>query len=131
MDSIRIKLIVCVPAFDEGGSIAGVLVQARKHVDRVVVCDDGSRDLTGAVAEGLGAVVVRHEWNMGYGAALRSLFSESLRLGADIVVTLDADGQHNADDKHVCYFDRFECDHRGLDVDDPSHHTMGYDERGP
>lgn len=43
-----------------------MLVQARKHVDRVVVCDDGSRDLTGAVAEGLGAVVVRHEGNRGY-----------------------------------------------------------------
>ena len=59
-------VVACIPAFNEEGSIAGVLVQARKHVDRVVVCDDGSRDLTGAVAEGLGAVVVRHEGNRGY-----------------------------------------------------------------
>ncbi|MCJ7574186.1 glycosyltransferase [Candidatus Bathyarchaeota archaeon] len=41
----------CVPAFNEWGSIAGVVVQAEKYVDRVVVCDDGSRDLTGAIAE--------------------------------------------------------------------------------
>ena len=53
----------CIPAFNEEGNIAGVVVQARKYVDRVVVCDDGSVDLTGAIAEGLGAVVIRHERN--------------------------------------------------------------------
>jgi len=51
-------VVACIPAYNEEGSIAGVVVQARKYVDRVVVCDDGSRDLTGAIAEGLGAVVV-------------------------------------------------------------------------
>jgi len=49
-------VVACIPAFNEEGSIAGVVVQARKYVDRVVVCDDGSVDLTGAIAEGLGAV---------------------------------------------------------------------------
>jgi len=66
-----------------------------KYVDRVVVCDDGSVDLTGEIAGGLGAVVVRHERNLGYGAALRSLFREALELGAEVVVTLDGDGQHD------------------------------------
>jgi len=49
-------IVACIPAYDEERSIAGVVIQARKYVDRVVVCDDGSVDLTGAIAEGLGAV---------------------------------------------------------------------------
>jgi len=87
-----LKAVACIPAYDEEKSIGGVVVQAMEHVDRVVVCDDGSRDLTGAITGGLGAAVVRHERNMGYGASLRSLFSEALGLGADVVVTLDGDG---------------------------------------
>jgi len=55
--------VACVPAFNEERNIGGVVVQARKYVDRVVVCDDGSVDLMGAIAEGLGAVVIRHERN--------------------------------------------------------------------
>jgi len=47
------------------------------------------------------------------------------------VVTFDADGQHNVDDKYVCYFGRVGCDRHGLVVDDHSQHTMGYDKRGP
>ena len=72
-----------------------MVVQARKYVDRVVVCDDGSVDLTGAIAEGLGAVVIRHEWNMGKGAALNSSFRYVRDLKPDVVVVLDADGQHD------------------------------------
>jgi glycosyltransferase involved in cell wall biosynthesis len=56
-------VVACVPAFNEEGSIGGVVVRALRYVDRVVVCDDGSVDLTGAIAEGLGAVVIRHEGN--------------------------------------------------------------------
>ena len=88
-------VIACIPALNEEKNIGGVIVRALKCVDRVVVCDDGSSDLTGDIAKGLGAVVVRHERNMGYGAALKSSFQEALRLGADIVVTLDGDGQHD------------------------------------
>jgi hypothetical protein len=47
-------------------------------------------ELTCEIAEGLGAFVLRHERNMGYGTSLRSLFAEALQLGADVVVTLDA-----------------------------------------
>ena len=88
-------VVACIPAFNEEGSIAGVVVQARKYVDRVVVCDDGSVDLTGAIAEGLGAVVIRHERNMGKGAALNSSFRYVRDLKPDVVVVLDADGQHD------------------------------------
>jgi len=88
-------VVACVPAFNEEKNIGGVVIRALKFVDRVVVCDDGSSDLTGDIARGLGAIVVRHERNMGYGAALKSSFQEALRLGADVVVTLDGDGQHD------------------------------------
>ena len=57
--------MVCIPAFNEESRIGAFIVWTRRYVDRVVVCDDGSRDLTGAIAGGLGAVVVRHERNRG------------------------------------------------------------------
>ena len=88
-------VVACIPAFNEEKNIGGVVIRALKLVDRVVVCDDGSSDLTGDIARGLGAIVVRHERNRGYGAALKSSFQEALKLGADIVVTLDGDGQHD------------------------------------
>jgi len=91
-------VVACIPAFNEEGSIAGVVVRAGKYVDRVVVCDDGSVDLTGEIAEGLGAVVIRHEGNRGKGAALRSAFLRARELGADVVVMLDADGQHDPEE---------------------------------
>ena len=87
-------IVVGVPAFDEEKTIARVVLEALKYADRVVVCDDGSSDLTGEIAEGLGAVVVRHGENLGYGAAVQSLFKRARELNADVLVTLDADGQH-------------------------------------
>ena len=88
-------IVACIPAYKEERNIGPVVLLTRKYVDRVVVCDDGSGDLTGDIAEALGAVVVKHERNLGYGAAIGSLFREARRLGADIAVTLDGDGQHD------------------------------------
>ncbi|MFX0135399.1 MAG: glycosyltransferase family 2 protein [Candidatus Hodarchaeota archaeon] len=88
-------VVACIPAFNEEKNIGGVIIRALKYVDRVVICDDGSSDLTGEIAMGLGAIVVRHERNMGYGVALKSSFQEAIKLGADIIVTLDGDGQHD------------------------------------
>ena len=69
-----------------------------RHVDRVVVVDDGSADDTATIAERLGAHVVRHEGNLGYGAAIRSCFDVARDLNPDALVILDADGQHSGDD---------------------------------
>jgi glycosyltransferase involved in cell wall biosynthesis len=88
-------VVVGIPAYNEEKSIAHVILNAQKFSDAVVVCDDGSKDLTTEIAERLGAEVIRHERNMGYGAALRSLFRRARELGADVLVTLDADGQHD------------------------------------
>jgi glycosyltransferase involved in cell wall biosynthesis len=91
-------VIAAIPALDEEKTIAKVVIKSMKHVDRVIVCDDGSDDMTGEIAERLGAEVIRHERNMGYGAALASLFRRSREIDPDVMVTLDADMQHNPED---------------------------------
>jgi len=88
-------VVVAIPAYDEEKTIAQVILQAQRCADSVIVCDDGSSDMTAEIADRLGAEVVRHERNMGYGAALQSLFRRALELKADVLVTLDADGQHD------------------------------------
>jgi glycosyltransferase involved in cell wall biosynthesis len=88
-------VVVGIPAFNEENTIARVVLEAQKHADVVVVCDDGSTDLTCEIAKRLGADVVRHERNLGYGAALKSLFERTRELNANVLVTLDADGQHD------------------------------------
>ena len=57
-------VVALVPAYDEERYVASVLVRLREYVDRVIVCDDGSVDLTGDIAEAMGAVAVRHSLNM-------------------------------------------------------------------
>ena len=91
-------IVAAIPAYNEEKTIAKVVVRAMKYVDKVVVVDDGSTDDTATIAEHLGAHLVRHEGNMGYGAAIRSCFSFARDLNSDALVILDADGQHNADD---------------------------------
>jgi len=91
-------IIACIPAFNEEATIAKVIVQTQRYVDKIIVCDDGSSDFTSLIAEKLGAEVIKHERNLGKGAAFRSLFKKARELNADIVVTIDGDGQHNADD---------------------------------
>ena len=61
-------IVACIPAFNEEKNIGAVIVQAKRYVDRVIVCDDGSSDLTAEISEGLGAIVIRHGKNGGYGA---------------------------------------------------------------
>lgn len=92
------SVVACIPAYNEERSIAGVIVQTKKFVDEVFVCDDGSTDKTGEIAEALGAIVIRHETKSGKGVALRDLFKSAIKAEADIVVTLDADGQHRPED---------------------------------
>jgi len=91
-------VVVGIPAFDEEKTIAKVILLCQKYADKVVVCDDGSSDLTGEIALRLGAEVARHEKNLGYGAAIQTLFRRARELDADILVTLDGDGQHDPRD---------------------------------
>ena len=91
-------VIACIPAYNEERSIAEIILRTLRFVDKVVVCDDGSEDMTGEIAERLGAELVRHERNLGKGAALRTAFKYAMGLGASVIVMLDGDGQHVPDD---------------------------------
>ena len=90
----RGHVLAVIPAHDEAPRIAAVVSSAARHLP-VLVVDDGSRDETATVAEGAGARVLRQTPNQGKGAALRAGFREALAEGAEAVITLDADGQHD------------------------------------
>jgi glycosyltransferase involved in cell wall biosynthesis len=91
-------VVVGIPAFNEEKTVGKMVLQSQKYADKVVVCDDGCSDLTGEIARRLGADVVRHEKNLGYGAAIQTLFRRAKELRADVFVTLDGDGQHDANE---------------------------------
>jgi glycosyltransferase involved in cell wall biosynthesis len=93
-----LSIIVGIPAFNEEKNIAVLIVQLKKIADKIIVCNDGSTDLTSKIAEELGATVINHEKNLGYGAAIRSIFLKSKELDGDVLVTFDADGQHKIED---------------------------------
>ena len=92
------KVAIGLPAFNEEKNIASIILQLKKKYELIIVCDDGSNDLTAAISEEMGAIVVKHTKNLGYGAAIRSLFLKAKDLDGDVLVTFDADGQHRIDD---------------------------------
>lgn len=87
-----------MPAHNEGHVIAEVIMGCKKYVDRVIVVDDCSSDNTAEIAESLGADVIRHEVNKGYGGALKSCFRAAREYKADGMIIIDSDGQHNPDE---------------------------------
>jgi glycosyltransferase involved in cell wall biosynthesis len=92
------KQIIVIPAYNEEATVAQVVREAVRVAEVVVVVDDGSRDRTSALAGEAGAIVVRHAVNRGLGGALGTGIAAAVKLGADAVVTMDADGQHRAAD---------------------------------
>ena len=92
------KIVIGIPAFNEEKNIARILLQLKKISQNIIVCDDGSNDLTAEIAEGLGAIVVRHKRNLGYGAGIRTIFLKAKEITADVLITFDADGQHRIQD---------------------------------
>jgi hypothetical protein len=92
-------ILVCIPAYEEAASLPAVIAEVPTEVaglkTHILVIDDGSRDGTAEVARSLGAHVVSHPVNSGQGAALQTGYLVAERLGVEVVVTLDADGQHD------------------------------------
>lgn len=89
--------LVAIPAYNEGRHLAGVIGQVVAHPVDVLVVDDGSNDGTDELLRHDSSVsVIRHERNRGYGAALRAAFQFGCEKGYSSVITMDADGQHEA-----------------------------------
>lgn len=92
------KVVVVTPALNEEATIREVVGESIRHVDDVVVVDDGSSDQTASIACEAGATVVSHSESLGYDRSIEDGFGYAVRNGAEIVITFDADGQHIADD---------------------------------
>ena len=92
------KLAVGIPAYNEEKNIATIITRLKDITDKIIVCNDGSSDLTSKIAEEMGATVLNHEKNLGYGAAIRSIFFKAKDLDCDVLVKFDADGQHRIED---------------------------------
>ncbi|MBW2996342.1 glycosyltransferase family 2 protein [Candidatus Woesearchaeota archaeon] len=89
---------VIIPAYNEEKRIASVINKVKKYVDNVVVVDDGSKDDTGKVANKTGAFVLVHILNLGKGAGVKTGCDFALKRGAEKLILIDADGQHDADE---------------------------------
>jgi glycosyltransferase involved in cell wall biosynthesis len=92
------RIVAVIPALNEEQWIPMVVRGTRQYVDRVIVVDDGSTDDTAGVSEREGAMVIRHLENCGAGAATMTGIEAARADGADVIVTLDADEQHDPHD---------------------------------
>ncbi len=92
------KIVVVMPSYNEEKVIARVVKEVKEKIPDVIAVDDGSTDQTGIVANEAGAKVLKHFLNRGQGAALQTGINFALAQGAEVIVTFDADGQHNPSD---------------------------------
>ena len=88
-------ITVIIPAFNEEISIGSIVTKAKKYSDSVIVIDDGGQDNTAEIAALVGAKVIRHPKNEGKGEALKTGFNAAKRNDTKVIVTIDADGQHD------------------------------------
>ncbi|MFA6410205.1 MAG: glycosyltransferase family 2 protein [Candidatus Buchananbacteria bacterium] len=89
------NISVVIPAFNEAEKIGKVVSEVKEKVPTIIVVDDGSKDQTGNLAKNAGALVLTHIINRGQGAALQTGINFALNSGSDVIVTFDADGQHD------------------------------------
>ncbi len=92
------KIFVVIPAFNEQRHIQSVVLETSQYCSEIIVVDDGSGDQTSQLARQGGARVLRHRVNLGKGSALKTGCAAALQLGAEIVVLMDADAQHQPRD---------------------------------
>jgi glycosyltransferase involved in cell wall biosynthesis len=94
--------LAVVPAFNEGGSVAGVVRSLHEDAERfdVVVVDDGSTDDTASQAASASAALIRLPFNLGIGGAVQTGFQYALERGYDYMAQVDGDGQHEAAELH-------------------------------
>ncbi len=97
--NLKERCFIVVPAFNEGEQIEASIKDLKNNgYMNIIVVDDGSKDNTFNLALNKGISVLRHIVNRGQGAALRTGIEKALEEGAEMIVTFDSDGQHNAED---------------------------------
>jgi len=94
----NLKILAAIPCYNTASSIGDVVTRTLKYVNDVIVIDDGSSDKTAEIASAAGAKIISHGLNKGYGAAIKSCIEAFQASDADILVTIDGDGQHNPDE---------------------------------
>jgi len=109
--------LAVIPCYNEEATIGSVVLKVKNYVDKVLVIDDGSIDDTAKIAIAAGAHVILHKKNRGKSFAIKTGFRHALNKGFDYVVTIDGDGQHNADEIPVILGDLM---NNGHDI------TLGY-----
>jgi glycosyltransferase involved in cell wall biosynthesis len=92
------EITVGIPAYNEEKNISEIIKKLQKITSHIIVCDDGSSDSTAKIAKDMGVLVVQHETNLGYGAAIRSIFLQARKQKSECLITLDSDGQHRIED---------------------------------
>jgi len=95
---VYLDITIGLPAYNEEKNIASIILRLKEISNKIIVCDDGSTDMTAQIAEKLGATVINHQKNLGYGASIRSIFLKAKEMNSDILITFDADGQHRVQD---------------------------------
>jgi len=91
-------IIAALPAYNEETYLAKIIPLIKQYVDLVIVVDDGSTDATSSISQQMGAYVIKHPENRGYGAALQTIFSAARQFNVDALVIMDSDGQHDPKD---------------------------------
>ena len=89
------KVWIIIPAHNEENHIEEVIKKTKRFAENILVVDDGSKDKTSIIAERSGAFVLKHIVNLGKGAALKTGCEYAIKKGAEKIVVLDADGQHD------------------------------------
>ncbi len=92
------RIVAVIPAYNEEKHIQNVITKTRPFVNEIIVVDDGSKDNTFLLANALNVTALRHKTNLGKGAALKTGCEAAKILKADVIITIDADGQHRSED---------------------------------
>jgi glycosyltransferase involved in cell wall biosynthesis len=91
-------IVIGIPAFNEEKNIAKTVIQLQSKGYSIIVCNDGSTDMTAEIAEKMNVTVINHKENRGYGASIKTIFQKAKEMKSEILVTFDADGQHRVED---------------------------------